>query len=150
MDVSLTGFEPAEIDLLFADRSPGPDPEDTVPPLPQKAATQPGDLWSLGKHWLLCGDARKADNFDRLMRGVSAAAVFCDPPYNVSVRAIGGRGRIRHSEFAFASGEMRPAQYRQFLCEALGNGVEVSAQGAIHYVGGARHPSHHKARRAGC
>jgi DNA modification methylase len=134
MDASLTGFEPAEIDLLFADKSPGPDPEDVVPPLPQKAATQPGDLWSLGKHRLLCADARKPDNFDRLMKGVSAAAVFCDPPYNVRVRAIGGRGRIRHPEFAFASSEMRPTQYRRFLCEALGNGVQVSAQGAVHYV----------------
>ena len=105
-----------------------------MPPLQQRAATQPGDLWSLGKHWLLCADARKPGNFDRLMKGVSASAVFCDPPYNVRVREIGGRGRIRHSEFAFASGEMRPAQYRQFLCEALGNGVQVSAPGAIHYV----------------
>jgi hypothetical protein len=134
MDVSLTGFEPAEIDLLLADRSPGPDPEDTVPLLPETAATQPGDLWSLGKHWLLCADARRADNFDRLMKGVSAAAVFCDPPYNVRAREIGGRGRFRHSEFAFASGEMRPAQYQRFLCETLGNGVRVSAEGAVHYV----------------
>jgi hypothetical protein len=68
------------------------------------------------------------------MNGVVAAAVFCDPPYNVRVGAIGGRGRIRHSEFAFASGEMLPAQYRRFLCETLGNGVRVSAQGAVHYV----------------
>ncbi len=105
-----------------------------MPPLPQKATTRLGDLWSLGKHRLLCADARKRDDFDRLMKGVSAAAVFCDPPYNVRVRAIGGRGKTRHPEFAFASGEMRPAQYRRFLCETLGNGVQVSTQGAVHYV----------------
>jgi DNA modification methylase len=134
LDVSVTGFEPAEIDLLFADRAPGPDPEDVVPPLPQKAATRPGDLWRLGKNWLLCADARKAENFDRLMNGVAAAAIFTDPPYNLRVRAIGSRGRVRHSEFAFGSGEMHPAQYRRFLCETLGNGVQVSAQGAVHYV----------------
>jgi DNA modification methylase len=134
LDVCLTGFEPAEIDLLFADRAPGPDPEDVVPPLPRKAATRPGDLWRLGKNWLLCADARKAENFDRLMNGVAAAANFTDPPYNLRVRAIGSRGRFRHSEFAFGSGEMHPAQYRRFLRETLGNGVQVSAQGAVHYV----------------
>jgi DNA modification methylase len=134
MDVSLTGFEAAETDLLLADMSSGHDPEDAVPPLPQKAVTRPGDLWLLAKHRLICGDARETVNFNRLMNGVAAAAVFCDPPYNVCINAIGGRGRVRHSEFAFGSGEMRPAQYRRFLCETLGNGARVSAHGAVHYV----------------
>jgi DNA modification methylase len=134
MDVSLTGFEAAEIDLLLADMSSGHEPEDVVPPLPQKAVARPGDLRLLAKHRLLCGDAREAANFGHLMNGVAAAAVFCDPPYNVRVSSIGGRGRVRHSEFAFGSGEMRPAQYRQFLCETLGNGARVSVHGAVHYV----------------
>jgi len=68
------------------------------------------------------------------MSGKLAAAVFCDPPYNVRVRSIGGRGRIRHSEFAFASGGMPPAQFRRFLLDTLGNGVRVSKDGAVHYV----------------
>jgi DNA modification methylase len=134
LDVSLTGFEAAEIDLLLADMSSGHDPDDVVPPLPQRAVTRPGDLWLLAKHRLMCGDARETANFDRLMNGVAAAAVFCDPPYNVRISAIGGRGRVRHSEFAFGSGEMRPAQYRRFLCETLGNGARASAHGAVHYV----------------
>jgi DNA modification methylase len=135
MDVSLTGFEAAEIDLLLADMaSTRPDPDDVVPSLPRKAVTCPSDLWFLGKHRLLCGDAQKADDFGRLMNGTSAAAVFCDPPYNLRVRAIGGRGQVRHPEFAFASGEMHPAQYREFLSETLGNGVHVSAEGSVHYV----------------
>jgi hypothetical protein len=46
------------------------------------------------------------------MEGASASAVFCDPPYNLRVSEIGGRGRVRHPEFAFASGEMAPAQFR--------------------------------------
>jgi DNA modification methylase len=134
-DVSLTGFEAPEIDLLLADLAPSrPEPEDMLPPLPRNPATRRGDLWRLGKHRLLCGDAREAAGFARLMAGAVASAVFCDPPYNRRGREIGGRGRIRHPGFAFASGEMAPAQFRRFLRETLGNGVRVSAEGAVHYV----------------
>lgn len=68
------------------------------------------------------------------MNGALASAVFCDPPYNLRVSAIGGRGRTRHPEFAFASGEMSSPQYRKFLSETLGNGARVSAHGAVHFV----------------
>jgi DNA modification methylase len=135
MDVSLTGFEVPEIDSLMADlATPRPDPADTVPPVPKKAVTQRGDLWQLGKHRLLCGDARVAGDFSRLMNGAVAAAVFCDPPYNLRARAIGGRGRIRHADFAIASGEMHPAQFRKFLSDTLGNAIRVSSEGAVHFV----------------
>ncbi|MGC2223958.1 MAG: DNA methyltransferase [Methylocella sp.] len=134
-DVSLTGFEAPEIDLLLTDMAPSrPQPEDIVPALPRTPATRRGDLWWLGKHRLLCGDAREAADFARLMEGAMASAVFCDPPYNLRVSEIGGRGRVRHPEFAFASGEMAPAQFRKFLLETLANGVRVSAEGAVHYV----------------
>jgi hypothetical protein len=135
LEVSLTGFEIAEIDLLLADMAASRiEPEDVLPSLPQNAVSRQGDVWLLGKHRLSCGDARKTDSFVRLMNGVSAAAVFCDPPYNVRVRSIGGRGKNRHPEFAFASGEMRPAQFRRFLCETLGNGIRVSTEAAVHFV----------------
>jgi DNA modification methylase len=131
----LTGFEAPEIDLLLAEMGPPrPQPDDVLPALPRNPATRRGDLWWLGKHRLLCGDAREAADFVRLMDGASAATVFCDPPYNLRVSEIGGRGRIRHREFAFASGEMAPAQFCGFLLETLGNGVRVSAEGAVHYV----------------
>jgi DNA modification methylase len=135
LDVSLTGFEAAEIDLLMADLSASrPAPEDAVVSPPSDPVTVPGDLWLLGKHRLLCGDAQEPGDFVRLMAGKVAAAVFCDPPYNIRVRSIVGRGRTRHSEFAFASGEMSPAQFRLFLSGTLGNGVRVSSEGAVHYV----------------
>jgi ParB-like chromosome segregation protein Spo0J len=134
-DVSLTGFETAEIDLLLADMaSSTPEPADVIPPLPQDPVTHRGDIWLLGKHRLLCGDAQDVGNFKRLMSGVSAAAVFTDPPYNRRVKAIGGRGQVKHSEFAFASGEMSPEQFHKFLTQTLGNGIQVSAEGAVHFV----------------
>ena len=135
LDISHTGFETAEIDLLFTDMaSSRPGPEDPMPAIPKTAVTRRGDLWILGKHLLLCGDAREPKDFDRAMRGRLATAVFCDPLYNLRVRAIGGRGRIQHPEFAFASGEMSQTQFRGFLSQMLGNGVRVSAEGAVHFV----------------
>ena len=135
LDVSLTGFEAPEIDSLLADLgSSKPEPEDKVPGLPENPVTRPGDLWQLGKHRLLCGDAREPGDFNRLMKGASAATVFCDPPYNLRVGAIGGRGRVKHAEFAFASGEMSPSQFRTFLADTLGNGVRVSSEGAVNFV----------------
>jgi DNA modification methylase len=135
LDVSLTGFEAAEIDLLLADMSqPAERPEDCLPPVPRVPTTQRGDLWLLGKHRLLCDDAQKAAPFTKLMKGMTAAAVFCDPPYNLRIRSIGGRGKIRHPEFAFASGEMQSSEFVKFLSKTLGNGVAASREGAIHFI----------------
>ena len=79
-DVSLTGFEAPKIDLLLADMAPSrSEAEDILPALPRNPITRRGDLWRLGKHRLLCGDAREAADFVRLMEGASASAVFCDP-----------------------------------------------------------------------
>jgi DNA modification methylase len=136
-DISLTGFEMAEVDLLLADMASSTvPPEDVLPPLPAsgEAITRRGDMWLLGKHRLLCGDARRGRDFVRLMNGGTAAAVITDPPYNLRVGAIGGRGKTRHPEFAFASGEMLPAQFQAFLAQTLGHGVGVSANGAVHYI----------------
>jgi ParB-like chromosome segregation protein Spo0J len=134
-DVSITGFETSEIDLLIADMaSSNNEPAELVPSPPRKAVTQRGDLWCLGKHRLLCGDAQQAKQFARLMNGASAAAIFCDPPYNLRASSIGGRGRIRHPDFAFGSGEMNPAQFQRFLSKLLANGIRFSADGAIHFV----------------
>lgn len=134
-DISLTGFEAPEIDQLLADMAPSrAEPEDSLPALPKNPTTRRGDLWQLGKHRLLCGDARESADFARLMQGASASAVFCDPPYNRRASDIGGRGRVRHADFAFASGEMAPPQYRKFLVESLENGVRASTEGAVHFV----------------
>jgi len=137
LDISLTGFETTEIDLLLSDMASSPHaPEDTLPtlPTPSEVITQRGDLWVFGKHRLLCGDAQQPRDFERLMNGTLAAAAFTDPPYNLRVRRIGGRGKNRHPEFAFASGEMLPTQFRAFLTQTLGNGVRFSVDGAVHFI----------------
>jgi ParB-like nuclease domain len=118
LDISITGFAPVEIDQLTTDfENDASDPVDAVDPASATTApvSRPGDLWELGNHRILCGDARDADAIGRLMGGSRAAMAFLDPPYNVRVRDIVGRGRVKHSEFAMASGELSRRDFVQFL-----------------------------------
>ena len=92
LDFSLevTGFEVAEIDLRIAslDHPPAPsaDRVDAVPKVPSgPAVSQPGDLWLLGPHRVVCGNALDLAAFASLMRAERAAMVFTDPPYNVPI-----------------------------------------------------------------
>jgi DNA modification methylase len=134
-DVTLTGFETAEIDLLLADMDEAKvREEDILPPVLQHPITRRGELWLLDKHRLFCGDAQQAESFERLMDGALAAAAFCDPPYNLRASDIGGRGRVKHADFAFGSGEMTPARFRDFLARTLGYGIEFSTSDAVHFV----------------
>ena len=134
-DLTLTGFEPAEIDTLFADLGDAtPDPEDALPPIDANATTRSGDLWRLGPHSVLCGDARSEADLDRLMGSARARMMFADAPYNVRIASVQGRGRIKHPEFAHASGEMSAPEYTSFLEDSLRNAARGSLDGAVHYV----------------
>jgi DNA modification methylase len=111
-----------------------------IPPIPSmtrlmaSVVTKPGDLWLLGDHRILCGDARSEPDLNRLMGDRRAAAAFLDPPYNVSIKGVVGRGRRKHGEFAMASGEMSRGEFVSFLTETLGNATTYSREGAVHYV----------------
>jgi ParB-like chromosome segregation protein Spo0J len=118
VDIELTGFEMAEIDLILEEaREATGDPsgpEDEAPePSPGPAVTQTGDLWLLGTHRLLCGDARDEAAY-HLLAGGKAEFVFTDPPYNVAIDGnVCGLGRVRHRDFAMGSGEMSEAESRE-------------------------------------
>jgi hypothetical protein len=111
-EVELTGFEPAEIDLILGDwqeaSGEASEPEDQYSdPLEGATVSRLGDLWILGTHRLLCGDARSREDYNRLLGTDRADLVFTDPPYNVPIEGhVSGLGRIEHREFAMASGEM--------------------------------------------
>ena len=135
LDLALTGFEPAEIDAIFADLV---DPEtqlgDDLPQIATAAVSRKGDLWLLGdNHRLLCDDSRNAD-YGRLIPRERAAMTFTDPPYNVSIPKTVGRGRTKHRNFAMASGEMPSAVFIDFLVDALTHAVKHSIDGALHYI----------------
>jgi len=88
-DLELTGFDMGEIeDLMTQFHVPGEIVEDEAPEPPEEPITKPGDLWILGRHRLLCGDATKKEDVERLMDGKKADMVFTDPPYNISYQGV--------------------------------------------------------------
>ena len=142
LDFSLevTGFSMTEIDLtiegLSVHMGEDPDPADALDDTDLTAAvTRPGDLWRLGPHRLLCGDALDPISFRTLMQGSLAQAVIADAPYNVAIDGhVSGNGGIRHREFAMASGEMRDEQFAEFLTTITRNLAVHSAPGSLHYL----------------
>lgn len=140
LDFSLetTGFEMAEIDLMIDGLAPVSDNDlDAADELPETSqrVSQPGDLWLLGKHRLLCGDALNADDFARLLDGQRAQMVFTDPPYNVPIDGYAtGFGKIHHEEFVMAAGEMSEPEFISFLSTACKNLAASSVDGSLHFV----------------
>ncbi|QZP09771.1 ParB N-terminal domain-containing protein [Caenibius sp. WL] len=139
-DIELTGFSLAEVDLVIGEAEEakvnGCDaPENIVPPVHPIPVTQPKDLWQLGNHRLVCGDAREASVFSALLGNEQADLVFTDPPYNVKIDGnVCGLGSIKHREFAFASGEMSAEQFTTFLATTLGNVAASMRNGGIAFI----------------
>ncbi len=127
-DVSLTGFEPAELDALFKDSLKDgihEDDFDVDAELQKPAITKQDDVWKLGKHRLICGDSTKADTFILLMDGKLANLVVTDPPYNVNYE--GSAGKIKNDN-------MGNEAFYNFLLEAFKNTEAAMAKDASIYV----------------
>jgi DNA modification methylase len=134
-DVTLTGFDIPEIDLILQESTAEEIDEEQIEIKAGPAVTQPGDLWLLGNHRLLCGNALDESAFSLLMGGRAADLVFTDPPYNVKIDGnVCGNGAIRHREFAMASGEMTEGEFLDFLSKALGLVRLNSKPGSVHFI----------------
>lgn len=137
----LTGFSLAEIDIVLdgalaadAEREE-PAPEDAQVALPNTAVTKRGDLWCLGRHALLCGDARDPKDVERVAASGEIDAIFTDPPFNQKINGhVSGLGKVKHPEFAMASGEMTEESFQAFLEVTLGNAAGRCKDGAIAFV----------------
>ncbi|RIJ29635.1 site-specific DNA-methyltransferase [Henriciella algicola] len=138
-DLEITGFDTHELDFIIegADQTPASDPkEETVPALnsvPRRC--EPGDIWQLGRHRLMCADARNPMTIRLLMAGKKAEMVFTDPPYNVAIDGnVCGSGSVKHREFAMASGEMSKAEFTGFLRDTFEVQRRYTTDGSIHFV----------------
>src|SRR6185437_2990404 len=128
-DLSLTGFSADELQALLA---PPPnaglaDPNE-IPEPPAEPITQPGDLWRLGRHRLLCGDATKAEDVDRLLDGAPADLLLTDPPYGVSY--VGKTA----DALTIANDAMQGEEYHAFLTAAFTSAARHLRPGGSFYI----------------
>jgi pimeloyl-ACP methyl ester carboxylesterase len=127
-DIELTGFSLAEVDIVLDEARESStegaeaSAEDAIPAYRHDGptVTQPGDLWTLGRHKLVCGDARETAAYATLLGDEIVDLICTDPPYNVPINGhVCGSGRIRHRNFAMGVGEMNQAQFTRFLVDTL-------------------------------
>lgn len=126
-DFCLTGFGEDDLAALLHRNEELPDddtldlmPDDDVPQM-----TQPGDIWLLGKHRLMCGDSTKAEQVAQLMAGDNADLLLTDPPYNVDYHGNAG---------SIANDNMQDGQFRAFLTDAFRAADAVMRDGAAYYI----------------
>jgi hypothetical protein len=137
-DLEATGFDIGEIDLRIEslDKKPQPDdPADQVPVVQKQAVSQTGDLWQLGRHRVLCGNAQDRSSFAALMECKKADLVFTDPPFNARIAGhVSGLGAVCHREFPMASGEMTEPEFTRFLAAAFEQLCAFSRPGSVHFI----------------
>ena len=124
-DLSLTGFDDAELSKLFETDDVKDDEFDVEAELQKPTKTQIGDIWLLGKHKLVCGDSTKAETFAILMNDEKANLVITDPPYNVNYE--GSAGKIKNDN-------MENDKFYHFLLDAFTNTEKAMADDASIYV----------------
>jgi DNA modification methylase len=137
-EIETTGFEPPEIDLRIQSLDPpdeSTDSADEFEALDDPPVSRPDDLWILGAHRLLCGNALDPQTYEALLGGEKAAAVFTDPPYNVPVRGhVSGKGARKHREFPMAAGELTEDEFCRFLSDAFDLMLSHSVDGATFFA----------------
>ena len=127
-DLNLTGFEDDDLARLLEPDSDGLTDEDAVPELAQTLVTAPGDLWILGAHCVLCGDAKNNADVESLVAAGTVDLVFTDPPYNVDYEGY-TKQRLK-----IVGDRMTGEQFRQFLTAIFASYRPVVKPGASLYV----------------
>lgn len=132
IDLSCTGFEVAEIDIMLNMSSSDDEGDDVPLPAEGPAVIKLGELWQLGEHKLYCGDSLFKESYEVLMAGEKAQLCFTDAPYNVKIDGhVGNSGKIKHREFVQGSGELSSEEFKKFLLTAHKHMAENSADGTV-------------------
>lgn len=130
-DIEALGLDTIELDQILIDPVPGGEEENVPEPEDGPVVTQLGDLWRLGNHRLLAGDATKEESYSQLMEGEQAQLLLADAPYNIKVSTIVS---TRHREFVQGSGEMSDAEFEAFLAAFIRCCSDVMVDGAIAFL----------------
>ncbi|ATE64196.1 DNA modification methylase [Rhizorhabdus dicambivorans] len=135
LDLSITGFDASQLDLILGTVVDEALVSDVIPPVPFVPVSRPGDLWILGDHVQYCGDAREASSYLLLLAGEVINCVFSDPPYNIKIDGVvSGLGKVKHSDFAMGCGEMSDDGFTTFLSTYLTRCREHCAEGAVMFA----------------
>jgi DNA modification methylase len=131
--VEITGFSLPEIEAIRFGVGGGDPGDDDIPQVQGEPVCRLGDVWRLGEHRLLVGDANSPEALQRLLAGDQARAVFTDPPYNVAIEGhvTSAKG---HGEFVQASGEMTDAEFTEFLTKTMQQIDRALVDGGLAYV----------------
>lgn len=135
-DLSLTGLEIGELDLLIHSDSHASDEVELETAMRSRAqVSKLNDTWRLGDHRVFCGDSTLSTSYPQLMSGKKAEAMFGDFPYNVRINGHAvGKGKTQHPEFPMASGEMSEEQFLKFLRVVIDALIENTTDGSIHFI----------------
>jgi len=121
LGLGVTGFSLPELDIVLGESAE--DRADEVEPQPDEdtpVVSRLGDIWHLGPHRIVCGDALDGESYARLLEGRLAQGVFSDPPYNCPIEGfVSGLGKAQHKDFAMAVGEMSDEAFHDFLATYL-------------------------------
>lgn len=129
LEINLGDFNVSFDDLDFeVETLPGLTDPDSIPGLPEKPESNPGDLYLLGQHRLLCGDSTVQTDLDRLMDGQQADLVFTDPPYNVDYK--GGTSK----KLKILNDSMEDGKFFQFLLDAFTAAWSATKEGGAFYI----------------
>jgi DNA modification methylase len=137
LDVTVTGFEVPEIDLILEQAgTPNTDKDDSFQiDRASDVVTQPGDMWVLGKHKIVCGNSLESSTYKTLFESRKAQIAFLDPPYNLRIDGnVSGHGGIQRREFLMASGEMTEAEFTAFLAASLRFASRHTSSGSVHFI----------------
>jgi DNA modification methylase len=132
-DLTITGFDYGDIERLLILGEEGQEELEEVDFSQAPEVAQPGDIWQLGDHKVLCGDATQSAAYSVLFGSEQAGMIFTDPPYNLPAKTIGKVAGKRHGNFAQAAGEMSGSEFTQFLSTVFGHLCDFSVPGSIHY-----------------
>lgn len=136
-DIETIGFSTANLDFAIVEESehslkPSKAERVDLPDPDEQPVSRVGDLWLIGPHRLLCGDARDTVCWEALLADDRARLVFADPPYNVPIEGhVTGTGQ--HREFVMGAGELTRPEFTTFLRAVFRNCVRFSVAGSIHY-----------------
>ena len=131
-DLSSLGFDDMELTkILDWDYQDDEEKADEAPPLPTVATAKPGDLWLLGEHRLLCGDATRSDDLGRLVVDQQVDCLITDPPYGVDYHS---RGRKKGDWGDIRNDDLNSSDMEAFLMKVFANTAEVCREGATAYV----------------